>query len=205
MKHPLALAVFAALALAAPSLKAADAGDWQFKFGAHVVDPKSNNGRLAGGTLKADVDSDWKPTFSLEYYFSPNLGLEVLAALPFKHDISLNGSKAGSTKHLPPTVSLQWHFLPDAKVNPFVGLGLNYTRFFSTRETGPLAGSNLDLDDSWGLAAHVGVDFALKDRWSLTLDARWMDIDTDVKVDGNKVGTVNIDPLVYGVAVGYRF
>ncbi|ANB19511.1 OmpW/AlkL family protein [Dokdonella koreensis] len=205
MKQMLAAAVLAVLATGTPALHAADAGDWQVKVGAHVVDPKSNNGTLADGTLKARVDSDWKPTFTVEYYFSRNLGLEVLAALPFKHEVKLNGAKAAETKHLPPTVSLQWHFLPDAKVNPFVGLGLNYTRFFSTDETGPLEGTNLDLDDSWGLAAHLGVDFALKDRWSLTVDARWMDIDTDVKVNGTKVGTVNIDPLVYGIAVGYRF
>src|SRR5690606_30547831 len=123
-----------------------------------------------------------------------NLGVEVLGALPFQHDVRLDGAKAASVKQLPPTVSLQWHFLPDGRIDPFVGLGLNYTRFFSIDEKGPLAGTRLDLDDSWGMAAHAGVAFALADRWSLTTDVRWIRIRTDAKVDGAKVGTVDIDP-----------
>src|SRR5687768_1584291 len=111
---PLALALLVAM----PAARAAEAGDWEFKFGVHAVDPKSGNGRLAGGTLEADVDSAFSPTFSLEYRINPNLGLEVLAALPFKHDVDLNGTKAATVKHLPPTVSLQWHFMPEGKVDP---------------------------------------------------------------------------------------
>lgn len=205
MKRKLTLSVLAALAFAAPITQAADAGDWQVKIGAHVVDPKSDNGSLAAGALETDVGSNVRPTIALEYYFTPNLGLEVLGALPFKHDVKLNGTKAAEVKHLPPTVSLQWHFNPQGKLNPFVGLGLNYTRFFSIDEQGPLEGARLDLDDSWGLAAHAGLEFALKDRWSMIVDARWADIDTKAKVDGVKVGTVNIDPMVYGIAFGYRF
>ncbi|HEY0179100.1 MAG TPA: OmpW family outer membrane protein [Dokdonella sp.] len=199
---PLAVALLAGI----PAAHADDDfGNWEVKFGAHDVAPKSDNGRLAGGALKADVDDAWSPTVSLEYFFTRNLGLEVLAALPFEHDVKLNGAKAATVKELPPTVSLQWHFMPGAKVDPFVGVGVNYTRFFSIDEKRPLRGSKLDLEDSWGVAAHAGIDFALAERWTLTVDARWVDISSDVKVDGEKVGSVDIDPFVYGVAIGYRF
>ena len=198
---PLALALLAG----ASAAHASDAGGWELRFGVHAVDPASDNGRLAGGALAADVDAAFSPSISLEYRINPNLGIEVLGALPFKHDVELNGTKAATVKHLPPTVSLQWHFLPQGKVDPFVGLGLNYTRFFSIDETGPLEGTRLDLGDSWGLAAHAGVAFALQERWSLSLDLRWIDIESKARVDGVKVGTVDIDPLVYGVALGYRF
>lgn len=183
----------------------AEQGDWQVKIGAHAVDPKSGNGHLADGALATDVDAAWSPTVTLEYSLTNQLGIEVLAALPFEHDVKLNGAKAATVKQLPPTVSLQWHFMPEAKVSPFVGLGVNYTRFFSIHETGPLAGARLDLGDSWGVAAHAGVDIAIAPRWSVTVDARWIAIDTDAKVNGAKVGSVAIDPFVYGVAVGYRF
>lgn len=198
------LAAAAALAFATPAL-AQEAGDWTFSVGAHVVAPKSGNGSLAGGALDADVGNDWKPTVTAEYFFSPNLGLEILAALPFKHDIELNGVKAGSTKHLPPTVTLQYHFRNDSKVTPFVGAGVNYTRFFSTDTTGPIDGTDLDLSSSWGLAAHAGLDFAIADNKWIRVDARYMDIDTDVKVNGAGVGTVNIDPMVYGAAFVWSF
>lgn len=198
------LAALAALALA-PAAMAQEAGDWTFSVGAHVVDPASDNGTLAGGALATDVGSDWRPTITAEYFFSPRLGLEILASLPFEHDIRLNGVHAGSTKHLPPTVTLQYHFEGSQRIKPFIGAGLNYTLFFEEETRGPLAGTELELDDSLGLAAHAGLDFAVgKGKW-LRVDARWIDIDTDVKVNGADVGTVDIDPVVYGAAFVWAF
>lgn len=198
------LAASAALLFATPVL-AQQAGDWTLGVGAHVVSPKSGNGSLAGGALDVDVGDNWRPTITGEYFFRDNWGIEILASLPFQHDIDLNGVKAGSTKHLPPTLSLQYHFNGSEKVKPFVGAGVNYTIFFSQETTGPLAGANLDLDNSWGLAAHAGLDFAVGEKKWLRLDARWIDIDTDVKVNGASVGTVNIDPMVYGAAFVWQF
>ncbi|WP_367383051.1 OmpW family protein [Stenotrophomonas cyclobalanopsidis] len=196
----------AAVSLAATPAMAQSKGDWTVSAGVHQVAPKSNNGSLAGGTLKVDVDSDIKPTITGEYFIADNLGIEVLAALPFKHDISINGlGRVGSTKHLPPVVSLQYHFNSAGKVSPFLGAGLNYTTFFSEDTTGALAGSRLKLDDSWGLAAHAGVDFAIGEKGALRVDLRWIDIDSKVKLNGEKIGTVNIDPLAYGVSYVFKF
>lgn len=204
---PLILAgLAAAVSLAAAPAMAQSKGDWTVSAGVHQVAPKSNNGSLAGGTLKVDVDSDIKPTITGEYFIADNLGIEVLAALPFKHDININGlGRVGSTKHLPPVVSLQYHFNSAGKVSPFVGAGLNYTTFFSEDTTGALAGSKLKLQDSWGLAAHAGVDFAIGEKGALRVDLRWIDIDSKVKLDGEKIGTVNIDPLAYGVSYVFKF
>lgn len=200
---PLALAL-ALGGLAAPAF-AQQAGEWTFSVGAHQVNPKSDNGKLAGGTVPIEVDSDARPTITAEYFVRDNLGIEVLAALPFDHDISIKGvGRVGSTKHLPPTVSLQYHF-GQGSVKPFIGAGINYTRFFSTETTGALAGTDLELGDSFGLAAHVGIDFEVSERSSIRVDARWMDIDTDAEVNGVDVGTVEIDPLVYGVAYVFKF
>ena len=197
-------AIALALVASAPLVHAQDS-DWIVKVGVHTVDPKSDNGTLAGGTLKSDVGSDVKPTITAEYLLAPEWGVEVLASLPWKHDVKLNGVLAATTKQLPPTVSVQYHFNPAGKVSPFVGLGLNYTIFFSEHTTGPLAGTKLSLDNSLGVAAHGGIDFRIDERWLVTLDARWIKIGTDSKVNGTKVGTVNIDPFAYGIAVGYRF
>jgi len=186
------------MALASPAL-ATEAGDWSFSVGVHSVDPASDNGTLADGAFEVDVASDWEPTITAEYFFSPNLGLEILASLPFDHDISLNGVEAGSTKHLPPTFTLQYHF-DGEKVSPFIGAGINYTLFFDQDTTGPLEGAELDLGNSWGLTARAGLDFKLSDKQAIRVDVRWMDIDTDVSVNGDEVGTVDIDPIVYGIA-----
>lgn len=192
------------LALPFPAL-AHEAGDIILRVGAHVVDPASDNGTLAAGALEADVDDDLQATIAAEWMWTDNLGVELLASLPFEHDIRLNGVDAGSTKHLPPTLSLQWHFNPTGTVQPYLGAGINFTVFGEERTRGPLAGADLKLDNSWGLAAHAGIDFKLGDDWLLGVDVRAIDIDSDVRVDGADVGTVEIDPLVYGLYVGYRF
>lgn len=207
MQKPL-LSCAAALVLGTAALPALaqTAGDWTLGIGIHAVDPKSDNGRLAGGTLAVDVDRDIKPSLTFEYFVRDNLGVEVLAAWPFQHDINIAGlGRVGSTKQLPPTVSLQYHFNGQGRISPFVGAGINYTAFFSEDTTGALAGSKLKLDDSWGLAAHAGVDFAVGQRGAIRIDARWIDIDSDVALDGASLGTVAIDPIVYGAAYVMKF
>lgn len=86
-----------------------------------------------------------------------------------------------------------------------VGIGLNYTHFFDTHVRGAISGSHLELKDSWDLAAQLGVDVRLDKRWFLNADICYIDIDSKVKLDGQRIGTAHIDPWVTTVAVGYHF
>jgi len=178
---------------------------WFFRAGAHVVNPRSDVGSLAGGALGADIDADARPTLVLGRRLDDHWAVELLAALPFRHTVSLEGAKAVDFKHLPPTLTLQYYFLPEARVNPFLGLGLNYTLTFDEQERGPLAGTDVSIGNSFGTAAQAGLLFDLGRRWNLVADVRWMDIDADVSVDGADVGQVNVDPLVYGLYLDWRF
>lgn len=205
MKSRTTLIALAALlgGFSAPAL-AQSAADWTIGLGAHQVDPKSGNGSLVDGTLDLSVEADARPTITAEYFIRDNLGIEVLAALPFEHDISIDGlGTVGSTRHLPPVVSLQYHFGSD-RVRPFVGAGVNYTHFFEEEASGALAGNRLELDGSWGLAAHAGIDFKVGGNGAIRLDARWIDIDSDVELNGAAIGTANIDPMVYGLAYVFQ-
>lgn len=185
----------------APAQAKAD-GPWLVRAGVSNIEPASGNGRLINDTTAVDVDSQIGPSINVAYFFTPNWAVDVLGALPFEHDIALNGQQAGSTKHLPPTVTMQYHLRPGQRVQPFVGAGLNYTFFM---EESLDNGARLDLEDSFGLAAQLGVDFVLNPNWRLGLDMRYIDIDTDASVNGQGVGEVNIDPTVYSLNLGYRF
>jgi len=201
MKAKTALCAAALLGAAAVNTATAmEQGDWLIRFGASNVDPKSNNHPAVS------VDSATSATINFSYMMTANWAVEVLAAYPFEHDIYLvGGGEDGSTKHLPPTVSLQYHFMPDSTFQPYIGAGVNYTTFFSEKLYGPLEGAKLSLDDSWGLAAEIGADFMLNDAWFLNVSARFIDINSDAKVNGEAFGKVNIDPWVYGAHVGIRF
>ena len=175
-------------------------GDWLVRAGASYVNPASDNSDIVS------VDSDTSITFNFSYMMTDVWALELLAAVPFKHDIELlDGTKVGSTKHLPPTLSLQYHFRPTAQFQPYLGIGINYTNFFSEKTTGPLAGVDLNLGDSWGLAGQAGFDILFNDQWFFNLDVRYIDIDTKASLDGVSIGKVEIDPWVFGGHIGYRF
>lgn len=206
IKHLLCGAVAAATLCLAQPVLAQSAGKWTVGVGVHQVDPKSGNGSVVDGTLDLDIGGNARPTFTAEYFLTDHWGIEALASLPFQHDIDIKGlGKVGSTKQLPPTVSLQYHFNNAGRVSPFVGAGVNYTTFFSEDTSGALDGLDLELEDSWGLAAHAGLDFAVGEKGAIRVDARWIDIDSDVIVEGEEVGTAQIDPLAYGITYVLRF
>ena len=208
------LVLAAATALTMTTAFAVPAGTWSIAAGAHYVDPKSDNGTLTNTDLglvaNVDVDGDVRPTISGEYFIANNVGVELLAAIPFHHDFTLNDATGnelltGKTQHLPPTLSLQYHFdgynLP-MNVKPFVGVGVNYTTFFKEKISN---GADLDLDDSVGVAGHIGLDIPFAPTESFRIDARYMDIKTDATLNGTDIGEIDISPWVYGVAFVKQF
>ena len=201
------LVLAAATALTMTSAFAVPAGTWTVAAGAHYVDPKSDNGTVstALGDFAVDVDGDVRPTISGEYFIADNVGVELLAAIPFHHDITLKAGETtidAKTQHLPPTLSVQYHFdgynLP-MNVKPFVGVGVNYTTFFKEKLNNNL-GLELKLDDSVGVAGHIGLDIPFAPTESFRIDARYMDIKTDATLNGADIGEIDISPWVYGVA-----
>jgi outer membrane protein len=199
------LAAALASGLSAGAVQAYEAGDWLVRAGIYGVFPKSDNLGTPLGTI--EVDDGYSLGFTVTYMVNPNIGVELLAAWPFKHDISLSGvGDIGETKHLPPTLSVQYHFMPSNSIRPYVGLGVNYTNFFSEETTGALQGASLKLDDSWGLAGQLGIDIDVAPNWFVNAELRYINIESDARVSGlGKIGTVEINPWVLGLNVGTRF
>jgi outer membrane protein len=211
----ISLAIAAGLALASTQASAYEAGDWVLKTGISNVNPQRNAASVAGQGVTVDDATQFSVTG--EYMFTSAIGVELLASLPFEHDISVGGVHVGSTKQLPPTVSVNYHFNSGGDFVPYVGAGINYTTFFSENtvngNTVPGLGdaeiTNLDLDDSWGLALQAGVDMKVRENTLLSLAVRWVDIDTDVDatLNGGPVASFNadIDPVILTLALGFQF
>ena len=208
MKKSNALKMTAILAiglLAAPLANAMEKGDWLVRVGASNVGPKSSNGPVV------DVKDGTSITFNASYFLTSNWSIELLAATPFNHDIHLkDGPKVAETDHLPPTVSVNYHFFDEGIAQLYAGVGFNYTKFFDEDTSGALTGADLDLDSSTGLALQIGGDFMLDENWVLNVNMRWIDIETEgvITVPGEgstNIGDVRIDPFVWGVHLGYRF
>jgi outer membrane protein len=135
------------------------------------------------------------------YFLSPNLAAELVLTTPQKQTAYAGGSEIGSFKHLPPSLLLQYHFTDLQGVKPYVGAGINYTRF---SDVALPSGVSLD-SHSWGWAFQAGLDIPLDRNWSINLDVKKAYIRSDVYVAGSSVGRFKVDPVLYAVGLGYRF
>jgi outer membrane protein len=181
---------------------------------------------LPAGSTQVAVNNNTQLGFTIDYKINNNWTAEIIAATPFSHDINVKGSAIdgldiGNTKHLPPTLVAQYHFdMGNSNLDPFVGVGLNYTKFFDASASDTLKTTlralnvttanddvDLELDDSVGLALQAGVNYKINDHWGAHFAVSKIDIDTEanVTVNGNSIQKVDvqIDPMV--VMVGVRF
>jgi len=204
-----------------------EAGDWIFRGGLVNVAPDEDSEALnVAGVGKVpgtgvSVGDDTQIMLDLTYMATDTIGIELLAATPFEHTLKTQGLtdaglvdvKLATTKHLPPTMSAVWYPMgAGSTFQPFLGIGVNYTYFFDEDVSGAasdaLGAGNLQLDDSWGLVGRAGADFMLSDCWSIHAGVYYMDISTDAKVNtalGKVTTSVDLDPWVYTVGLGYRF
>jgi len=213
-------AILAALGLtviATPAISY-EAGDIIVRGRIINVDPQDSSGKISVNGAKTTsgvaVNSDTMPEVDFTYMIDKNWGVELILAYT-DHDISTtSGGLSGldniiSAKVLPPTLTLQYHFSPDSNIRPYVGAGINYTHFFDEKLTGPIKtlSDDIDLQDSWGLAAQAGVDIDIDDTWFVNLDVKYIDIDTTAHITDGADIRVNaeVDPIVWGIGIGRVF
>jgi outer membrane protein len=195
-----AIAGVAGLALGMVAPVQADQGDWLARARLLQIRPSVSS---SIGTL--DVSNEVTPEVDFSYFFTENIAAELILATQ-RHTVKNAGADIGKVSHLPPTVTLQYHFMPKETFRPYVGAGLNYTRFYNTSLA--LGATPLTVDsNSWGGAVQAGFDVALDKKWFLNFDVKKIWIKTDVK-NGNTgalVSNLKIDPVVVGVGVGLKF
>jgi outer membrane protein len=216
-----ALAAAIITTFTAAPVMAYEAGDFIARVGPAGVFPTGESDDLdavTGGQVEAD--DAWSLGLSFSYMFTDKIGVGVLGAWPFEHDIQPKGNlkavtgsgDVGETKHLPPTVTLQWHIPTGTSFNPYLGAGINYTYFFDEDTKGTLGdtGADLDIDDSWGWAAEAGVDYLFPNDWLVSAQVWYISIEPDADVTGGTLGLnedleVEINPWVFMASFGKKF
>ncbi len=185
-----------------------------------------NTGQGAG----VEVDAAVMPEVDITYMITPHWGVEAIASMA-NHDVNIDGTPTGTlaavggngtklfdTWVLPPTVTLQYHFMPEGNIRPYVGVGVNYTATLFDDATDGLetaVGGPVDVSssNSWGWALQAGIDYEINDKWFFNADMKYIDIDTTARINvvggalaGNGFNVdVDVNPFVLGLGVGYRF
>lgn len=193
-----------AAAMVIPTVQAQgnDAGSWIVRGRAVSLD--SANKDSTG--LELSINNKVIPEVDITYFLSPNLAAELILTYPQKQDVRSAGAKIGTLKHLPPTLTLQYHFT-GMSMRPYVGAGINYTRFSSV-DFDPAVDALLEpsIDkNSFGAAFQVGVDIPMGGGWLFNVDVKKVQIRTDVFSFGTNAGTFKVDPLLVGIGIGKRF
>ena len=203
--------VFTLFALTLPTVAAAqDPGDWLVRLRtiAVIPDESSTIGTIGGA---ATVGNEYTIELDFSYFLTKNISAELILATS-KHNIGAVGTTLGdldlgSVWLLPPTLNLQYHFSPDARINPYVGAGLNLTLFHSVNN-GPTV-VDMDYKTAIGFSLQAGVDMLTSEKTYVNLDIKKLFLDTTVTIDAGGAGVVtadvNINPWIFGIGIGVRF
>ncbi len=169
---------------------------------ARAVSLNSTNSDSTG--LGLSINNKWMPEVDISYFFNKNIATELILTVPQQHTLSSStlGKDIGTVEHLPPTLLVQYHFDNNGGVKPYVGAGINYTRF---TKSDILGGAATVDKDSWGGALQLGVDIPLGGNMWLNVDVKKVYLKTGVYVGNVYAGDFKVDPILFGLGLGWRF
>lgn len=192
-------------------------GDFMVRVGGSVVAPEASADvftpagvQVAGAD--ADVSTEVVPSATLTYFMTNNVAVELFCCFA-KHEVDGEGTLAnadlGDTWIFPPAVTLQYHFDSVNGIKPYVGAGVQYIHFFDEGTAAGVGGSQLEIDDAFGVTLQAGVDVEMGDGWYANLDVKktFINLDAQWTLNGAQVvnADVDLDPLIISAGIGYRF
>jgi outer membrane protein len=199
-KNILLAAVLATCAAGSAMAQTAGESPWLVRLRAVHLD--SANGGSTSPDLGLSMNNKTIPEVDITYFFSPNLAAELVLTVPQRQTVYSNGTDIGTFKHLPPSLLMQYHFTNVQGFKPYVGAGVNYTRITNVN----LASGTAGLEkSSVGGVLQAGLDIPIDKKLSFNIDVKKVYLRSDVFLNGANVGDFKIDPVLFGVGVGYRF
>jgi len=203
-----AAAVVSVLAMTAARADQDQEGPFEVRLRAAYLDFANKSDAYAPLGVPSDaihVNNKWLPDLDVEYFFAHNWSSELVLTYPQSQTVTLEKSVLGTFKHLPPTLTVKYDFLPDQMFRPYVGVGVNLTFISDVNLSVPTVGPLTLNSTSVGFAGQAGFDVQLAPHWYANADAKWIQISSAVKFDGTKISEARLNPWLLGVGVGYRF
>ena len=210
-----AIAAGIASVLSSGAARADDDGSWEVRLRAVYLDPANKSDPIAALAVPANaihINDKVLPDLDFEYFFTPNWSTELILTYPQRQKVTVEQSALGGPadigtfKHLPPILTAKYDFLPNSDFQPYLGAGVNFTLLMDVDLNVPgVSGLDLHKRTSWGPAAQAGFDYKIAPHWYLNVDVKWAELRTHVTLDGTEISELKVDPLLFGVGIGYRF
>jgi outer membrane protein len=222
MKNQSKIFAVAVTALAANACLAQSAGNWMIRGGAATIAPQVSSGNMSAPSLpntQADVSSDTEAGGGLTYMYTDHISFDLPVFGPFKHDLSGAGSIAGVGKvaqvnALPATLFVQYRFMePQSAFRPYVGFGPTYAYFYNATGSGALTAltnpggtpTTLSVDSQWTYTVQIGATYAFNNHWFADVFYAKTPLKTTTKFSSGQTQDITLDPVSYGLAIGYKF
>lgn len=200
----LTVATLAGAAAPALAQQAQTEGNWLVRVRALSLEPADKASPIggAGASDRVGVENKVIPEVDISYFWSKNIATELVLTVPQKHTVYLDGDDIGTFKHLPPSLLMQYHFNPEGQFRPYVGAGINYTFIGSEK----LANDMKLENNSMGAVVQLGFDYKISKNLFFNVDVKKIQLRSDLySAAGAKLSTLKLDPLLWGVGIGYRF
>jgi len=205
-----------------------------FKLGVVNVNPHSDATPITGpftppDALSLKVESKTTLYFGASYNFTDHWQADFAMGIPPKHQVDVvvlnpavmtpemaatNGKAASYVTQLAPTAFINYVFCDkDASFRPYIGLGINYTKFTKAESTplndnlngGP---TTLGLTSSKGAAAQVGFSEKITKEWSVYASYTTAKVHTTLTSDTlgiDRTSNIKFKPAVLTLAIGRSF
>ncbi|MFL5253670.1 MAG: OmpW/AlkL family protein [Rhodopila sp.] len=186
------------------------AGTFMIRARAIGIIPEDNRSSTTiGGSVSTSATA--APELDFSYFLTDNFALELIAA-SIRHEIkatgtALNTVDVGKIWVLPPTLTLQYHFMPHSAFSPYVGVGMTVAWFYASSPATPTV-THFSVGNNVGVALQAGFDYNFSGHWFANFDVKQIFINADAHIDA--LGTTvrahtGLDPLIIGAGIGYRF
>jgi outer membrane protein len=212
----LKLQTLSAVSLALLAASAAQAQDNVVKLGVIRYTTHSSTTGLKGPGLPPGGDAETGDATTVlavfERMITPDIGAELVLGVPPRlkakgtGSVAFLGDEVLSAKIVAPTVLVNYYFgQSGATFRPYLGAGINYTKFTGVRTS--LPNTTISLSDTWGWAVQAGLSYAVSKEWGLFGSVARIDSKTDLVAVNSIVLTTTIDfkPVTYAAGAWFRF
>jgi outer membrane protein len=162
-----------------------------------------------------ELDADVGYGLAANIFFSNRLSAEFAIArvepetIIRRRAVGSVGS-GGNLEITPLTAVVQYHFAPNATIDPYIGAGAAYMIFDFSESQGVTGIDQIDFDDDVGLAVNAGLGIKLGGRLGLNLDAKYVPLESNataliVLTNEESVTRVNVSPIILSAGLSLRF